>query len=110
MRNTGGRAGEEVVQLYVRDPVATITRPVLELKSFVRIELEPDETATVTFRVPVGQLGFHDRSLAYVVEPGVFELFVGTSSDDLVPAGSATVLEDPEGPPPKAFDGAVSVE
>jgi len=110
VRNTGGRAGEEVVQLYVRDPVATITRPVLELKSFVRIELEPGETATVTFRVPVGQLGFHDRSLAYVVEPGVFELFVGTSSDDLVPAGSATVLEDPEGPPPKAFDGAVSVE
>ena len=83
----------------------------LELKSFVRLELAAGETATVTFRVPVGQLGFHDRSLAYVVEPGAFELFVGTSSDDLVLAGSATVLADPVGAPPeKAFDGAVSVE
>jgi beta-glucosidase len=109
VRNTGERAGEEVVQLYVRDPVATITRPVLELKSFVRIELDAGEAATVTFGVPVGQLGFHDRSLAYVVEPGAFELFVGTSSDDLVLAGAATVLA--EGPPPeKAFDSTVSVD
>jgi beta-glucosidase len=110
VRNTGERAGEEVVQLYVRDPVATITRPVLELKSFVRVALAPGEEATVTFRVPVGQLGFHDRSLAYVVEPGAFELFVGASSDDLVLAGSATVHADPAGPPEKAFDGAVSVD
>jgi beta-glucosidase len=111
VRNTGRRAGEEVVQLYVRDPVATITRPVLELKSFVRLELGAGESRTVTFRVPAGQLGFHDRSLAYVVEPGAFELFVGTSSDELVDAGTATVVEDPAGAPPeKAFDGAVSVD
>lgn len=111
VRNTGERAGDEVVQLYVRDPVATITRPVLELKSFVRLELAAGESRTVTFRVPVGQLGFHDRSLAYVVEPGVFELFVGTSSDDLVPAGTATVLAArDESPPEKAFDGTVSID
>jgi beta-glucosidase len=110
VRNTGERAGDEVVQLYVRDPVATITRPVLELKSFVRLELAAGESRTVTFRVPVGQLGFHDRSLDYVVEPGAFELFVGTSSDDLLPAGSATVLADGAGQPEKAFDGTVTDE
>jgi beta-xylosidase len=110
VRNTGRRAGEEVVQLYVRDPVASITRPVLELKSFVRVELAADATATVTFRVPVGQLGFHDRSLAYAVEPGTFELLVGTSSDGVMLAGSATVLADGAGQPEKAFDGTVTVE
>ncbi len=110
VRNTGERAGEEVVQLYVRDPVATITRPVLELKSFVRVELAAGESATVTFRVPVGQLGFHDRSLAYVVEPGAFELFVGTSSDELQSAGTATVVADGAWQPEKAFDGTVTVE
>ena len=109
--NTGERSGEEVVQLYVRDPEATITRPVLELKSFVRLELAPGESKTVTFCVPVGQLGFHDRSLGYSVEPGTFDLFVGTSSDDLLTAGSATVLAEPAGAPPeKAFDGVVSVD
>ena len=111
VRNTGERTGEEVVQLYVRDPIATITRPVLELKSFVRLELGPGESRTVTFRVPVGQLGFHDRSLAYAIEPGVFDFFVGTSSDDLLAAGSATVVAEPAGTlPEKAFDGVVSVD
>jgi beta-glucosidase len=110
VRNTGRRAGEEVVQLYVRDPVATITRPVLELKSFVRLELGAGEARTVAFRVPVGQLGFHDRSLAYVVEPGAFELLVGTSSADVVLAGSATLVADGAGQPAKAFDGTVTVE
>jgi beta-glucosidase len=111
VRNTGERTGEEVVQLYVRDLIATVTRPVLELKSFVRLELEPGESRTVTFRVPVGQLGFHDRSLVYAVEPGTFDLFVGTSSDDLLLAGAASVLAEPAGiPPEKAFDGVVSVD
>ena len=111
VRNTGERTGEEVVQLYVRDPVATVTRPVLELKSFIRLELAPGESRAVTFRVPVGQLGFHDRSLTYAIEPGAFDFFVGTSSDDLLPAGSATVLAEPTGTlPEKAFDGAVSVD
>ncbi len=111
VRNTGERPGEEVVQLYVRDPVATVTRPVLELKSFVRLELDPGASKSVTFRVPVAQLGFHDRALSYAVEPGAFDLFVGTSSDALLPAGSTTVLAEPAGAPPKkAFDGVVSVD
>ena len=108
--NTGGRPGDEVVQLYVRDPRATVTRPVRELKSFVRVELAPGESRTVTFRVPVAQLGFYDRGLSYVVEPGAIQVFVGRSSDDLIEAGKVTVTEGPSGErPTKAFDGSVSI-
>jgi beta-glucosidase len=108
--NTGGRAGDEVVQLYVRDPAATVTRPVLELASFVRVPLAPGESRAVTFETPVGQLGFYDRGLAYTVEPGRIDVFVGTSSTDLVEAGSVTVVADPDGRPPvKAFDGSVTI-
>jgi beta-glucosidase len=109
--NTGERDGEEVVQLYVRDPHATVTRPALELKGFVGVELARTESRRVTFDVPVGQLGFHGRRLDYVVEPGVLELFVGTSSAELVPAGRVTVVADSaSAPPEKVFDGWVTVE
>jgi beta-glucosidase len=108
--NTGDRAGDEVVQLYVRDPRASVTRPVLELKSFARVELAPGESRTVTFRVPVAQLGFYDVELSYVVEPGVIEVFVGRSSDDLIEAGTVTVTAEHSGEElPKAFDGSVSI-
>ncbi len=93
--NTGSRDGDEVVQLYVRDPRASVTRPVLELKGFVRVFLAAGESRSVTFSTPVGQLGFHDRNLDYVVEPGEIDMFVGTSSDDLVEVGSVTVVADP---------------
>jgi beta-glucosidase len=109
--NTGAREGEEVVQLYVRDPYASVTRPVLELKGFARVELSPGASRRVTFDVPVGQLGFHGRELDYVVEPGVLEVFVGTSSAERVAAGTVTVVADPSaGLPEKAFDGWVTVE
>jgi beta-glucosidase len=108
--NAGDRAGDEVVQLYVRDPEASLTRPVLELKSFARVDLGPGESTTLTFEVPVGQLGFHDRTLAYTVEPGVFEVYVGTSSDALVDAGSVRVEPDEPGVHvEKAFDGTVRI-
>jgi beta-glucosidase len=107
--NTGRREGDEVVQLYVRDPSASVTRPVLELKGFVRVSLGTDESRRVTFSTPVGQLGFHDRELAYVVEPGHIDLFLGTSSVDLLEAGSVTVVADSTDPPTKAFDGTVTV-
>jgi beta-glucosidase len=108
--NAGDRAGDEVVQLYVRDREASLTRPVLELKSFARVELAPGESKLLTFHVPVGQLGFHDRMLAYTVEPGVFELFVGASSDQLVDAGTATVEPgEPGVPVEQAFDGTVFI-
>jgi beta-glucosidase len=108
--NTGTRAGDEVVQLYVRRRRASVTRPVLELKSFVRVELAPGAARTVTFNVPAGQVGFYDRSLSYVVEPGVLEVLVGSSAGDLLEAGSVTIVPDPSGQAPvKAFDGSVVV-
>lgn len=108
--NAGARAGEEVVQLYVRDPRATVTRPVLELKSFRRLELAAGASCTVTFEVPVAQLGFYDRDMTYVVEPGTVEVLVGTSSVDLLEAGTVTVLADPDGTlPAKAFDGSTTI-
>ncbi|MDF2733318.1 MAG: beta-glucosidase, partial [Desertimonas sp.] len=107
--NTGDRDGDEVVQLYVRDPAASVTRPVLELKGFVRVGLAAGDSRRVTFGTPVGQLGFHDRDLAYVVEPGTIDVFVGTSCVDLVEAGTVTVVADSPDPPSKAFDGTVTV-
>ncbi len=79
--NVGERAGEEVVQLYVRDPVASLTRPVKELKGFQRLELEPGETRTVVFVLDLGQLAFYDAEMAFVVEPGSVEIMVGSSSE-----------------------------
>jgi beta-glucosidase len=107
--NTGDWDGDEVVQLYVRRGRASVTRPVLELKSFVRVPLAAGASKTVTFWVPLGQVGFYDRDLAYVVEPGVLDLFVGTSSRDLTPAGSVTIVADPGQAPRKAFDGSVTI-
>ena len=78
--NTGRRPGKEVAQLYVRDPVASRSRPVLELKAFEKIALAPGESRVVTFRVPVRDLGFHLDDGTYVVEPGHFQVWVGGSA------------------------------
>ncbi len=80
--NTGERAGTEVVQLYVRDRVSSVTRPVKELKNFARVALEPGERATVALDVTPDRLAFYDINMDYVVEPGEFEIMVGTSSRD----------------------------
>ena len=64
----------------------------------------------MTFETPVGQLGFYDRDLTYVVEPGVIEVFVGSSSAELVAVGAVTVTRDPSGrPPDKLYDGTVTI-
>ena len=81
--NIGRRAGEEVVQLYVHDAVASVTRPVKELRGFKRIGLAPGEKRTLTFDLAVSQLGFFDREMAFVVEPGTIEVMIGSSSDDI---------------------------
>jgi beta-glucosidase len=107
--NTGTRTGDEVVQLYTRDPQASITRPERELKSFLRLTLDPGESRRITFRVPIAQLGFYDRHLRYVVEPGEIEVFVGTSSVDTVAVGAVTVVPA-EQVPAKAFHGSVAVD
>ncbi|WP_370337081.1 beta-glucosidase BglX [Parvularcula marina] len=81
VKNTGSRAGEEVVQLYIRDIAASVSRPVRELKDFSKIELAPGKRMTVTFELGAEDLGFYNANGSYVVEPGDFEVFVGGSSD-----------------------------
>ena len=80
--NTGGRAGGEVVQMYVRDKVSSATRPIKELKAFRKLFLQPGETASVAFDIAPEQLAFYDIHMKYVVEPGDFEIMVGSSSRD----------------------------
>jgi beta-glucosidase len=78
--NTGGRAGAEVVQLYVRDLVGSVTRPVKELKGFRKVELSPGESRTVTFTLGEQDLAFYTAGGVWEAEPGEFEVFVGSSS------------------------------
>jgi len=78
--NTGTRDGDEVVQLYVRDLVGSVTRPVKELKAFERVFIKSGTTQTIAFEVSCKQLGFHNAASQYVVEPGAFKLFVGPNA------------------------------
>jgi beta-glucosidase len=86
VENTGARAGDEVVQLYIRDPVASMTRPVKELKGFQRVALQPGQKRRVEFVLDREHLGFWNREMRYVVEPGEFRLMVGSSSADVIEA------------------------
>lgn len=83
VKNTGTYEGEEVVQLYVRDEVASITRPIKELKGFDKIKLKVGESRTVTFDVKDEQLGFYNNQMKFVVEKGDFTFMVGGNSRDL---------------------------
>lgn len=80
IKNTGKVKGEEVVQLYIRDKVASVVRPVKELKGFEKIELKAGESKTVEFTLTENELGFFDGQGNFKVEPGEFEVMVGTSS------------------------------
>ncbi|MGA3144832.1 MAG: glycoside hydrolase family 3 N-terminal domain-containing protein [Verrucomicrobiota bacterium] len=82
VRNTGKRAGAEVVQMYVRDCVSSVTRPVKELKGFQKVSLRPGETQTVALDITPESLAFYDLQMKYVVEPGEFEIMVGNSARD----------------------------
>jgi len=92
VKNTGDRAGDEVVQLYINDVVASITRPVKELKGFERVTLKPGQKKTVTFELAAESLAFYDRDMKLVVEPGVFKVMVGRSSKDILLEGEFEVL------------------
>jgi len=83
LKNVGERAGIEVAQLYVHDPAASVTRPVLELAGFARVDLKPGETRTVRIEVPVAMLSFHGADMRRAVEPGDLEVMIGSSSADL---------------------------
>ncbi len=80
--NRGKVAGDEVVQLYIHDIAATVTRPVRELRGFKRITLQPKEMQTVEFMLTPDDLKFYDRDLKWILEPGEFQVIVGTSSDN----------------------------
>src|SRR5207247_2920681 len=84
VQNVGQRAGDEVVQLYIRDVAASVTRPVKELKGFQRVTLQPGEKRRVEFTLGPQELGFHNREMKFVVEPGQFKIMVGSSSDDFI--------------------------
>jgi beta-glucosidase len=91
VENTGRRAGDEVVQLYIRDVASSVTRPVRELKGFERVTLRPGEKRRVTFTLTPEHLGFYNRELRFVVEPGAFKVFAGTSSEGGLEAGFEVV-------------------
>jgi beta-glucosidase len=81
--NTGERAGDEVVQLYVRDEVASVARPDRQLVGFARVPLGPGERRRVRFLVPPSRLAFYDADMRFVVEPGAVRVIIGASSADV---------------------------
>ncbi len=83
VKNTGSLKGDEVVQLYIRDDVASVTRPVLELKAFKRVTLNPGEARSITFDIKPSDLWFFNTEMTRVVEPGTFTIFAGPNSVDL---------------------------
>ena len=91
--NTGGRAGDEVVQMYIRDEVSSVTRPVKELKGFRRIHLDPGQTRTVEFDLSPKELSFLNQEMKRVVEPGTFDVMVGPNSVDLKTAHLEVVAQ-----------------
>jgi beta-glucosidase len=81
--NTGKYAGEETVQLYLRDKVASIVRPVEELKDFKKVMLQPGQKKTIQFVIDKEKLSFYDQKLNWIAEPGEFDLMIGASSADI---------------------------
>jgi len=81
LTNTGAVTAEEVVQLYVRDPVASVTRPVRELKGFCRVRLEPGESRIIAFELHTDELAFFGRDMQRITEPGEFHAWIGGSSE-----------------------------
>ncbi|MEM1581842.1 MAG: glycoside hydrolase family 3 N-terminal domain-containing protein [Candidatus Bathyarchaeia archaeon] len=98
VKNVGNREGDEVVQLYVRDLVASVTRPVKELKGFRRITLMSGEEKTVEFTLTLGDISFLNQEMKRVVEPGEFKVMIGSSSEDIRLTGSFRVKEYVEFP------------
>lgn len=94
VKNTGRVAGTEVVQLYLRDVQASMTRPNKELQGFARVELQPDEEKTVRFTVSSSQMAFVDEDMKWKIEKGEYEVQLGSSSEDIRLTGSYTVSKN----------------
>lgn len=93
VKNTGKMKGSETVQLYIRDEISSATRPVKELKGFEKVALEPGEKKIVEFTLNHELLGFYNRHLEFVAEPGVFNVMVGSSSEDIRLKGQFEIVE-----------------
>jgi len=87
VQNSGPRAGDEVVQLYTRDMVSSVTTYEKNLRGFERITLQPGEKKTVTFTLTPADISLWDSSMRFVVEPGIFKVMVGSSSEDIRETG-----------------------
>jgi beta-glucosidase len=83
IKNTGDKAGDEVVQLYIHDVLASVSRPVMELKGFQRIHLNAGESKTIAFTITPGMLSMLNKDLQTVIEPGDFRIMIGASSRDI---------------------------
>jgi beta-glucosidase len=111
VKNTGSRAGVETVQLYVRDAVASIVRPVKELKAFRRIHLRPGESKIVEFALQASELGFYDDNGELKLEPGTFRVGVGGDSSVELTSSFEVISSDvpsARSPAPVARDGEAS--
>jgi beta-glucosidase len=78
--NTGSRKGDEVVQLYLHDPVASMSQPIRRLRGFQRVTLDPGQKTTVNFSLDASDWGFYDNRGRFVVEPGAIDVYAGNSS------------------------------
>jgi beta-glucosidase len=93
VRNTGRRSGDEVAQLYIRDVLASVARPVMELKAFTRVRLDPDEEREVVFHLGTDDLRMLDAQMRWVTEPGAFRIMIGSSSKDIRLRGELVVQQ-----------------
>lgn len=84
VKNTGKRDGKEVVQLYVRDKISSVSQPIQALKAFKKVEVKAGKQVTVDLEMPIDELAFYNEYLKRVVEPGEFEIQVGRSSDRIL--------------------------
>jgi beta-glucosidase len=90
--NVGESAGDEVCQLYVRQPFASLTRPVQELKGFARLEIMPGQSRRVRFALDIRHFAFYDTEMRFVVEPGAVEIMVGASCQDIRLHGEVRIV------------------
>jgi beta-glucosidase len=103
VRNAGARDGEEVVQLYLRDLVASVTRPVKQLAGFKRVALKAGEGRRIVFTVDLSQLAFYASDMRFIVEPGAVEVMVGASSEDIRCRASFEIAGGPREVSPRAL-------
>ena len=83
IKNTGKLTGKEVAQVYINDKISSVTTPVMVLKGFMKKEIRPGETVNLNFSIPCKELGLWNKNMNYVIEPGAFEIMIGSSAEDI---------------------------